>query len=203
MASNPVPKRGRAYRLLPQARFARSYFGISLLLLLISAGLLLWNPPVLSVIRPALVVTAVVGALILMVVILIHQTSYVVCEADGILIHLPFRSFFLPYAKVQTVRPDAFYRIFPPDEQSSWQQSVMSGVWSRTVVAVDLVEFPWSRRQFRMWGGKYLVQPHAPGVVLPVEDWMALRSELDERNAAWRVRQRPPKQSAQHPFWTT
>jgi hypothetical protein len=176
--------------------------GISLTLLLFSAGLLIWDPPALSMIRPVLVVTAVIGALILTLMILVRQTSYVVCQMDGLFIHLPFRSFLVPYANVRSVRPDALFRIFPPGEQSGWQRNVMSGVWSRTVVVVELNEFPWPRRQLRTWGGKYLLLPHEPGLVLPVQDWMALRTELDDRYAAWRLRQRPEKRP-KYPFWMT
>jgi hypothetical protein len=202
MTSNAVPEPSRSYRLLPQERFARGYLGISLMLLLLSAGLLIWNPPALSTIRPVLVVTAVIGALILTLMILVRQMSYVVCQMDELLIHLPFRSFVVPYAHVRSIRPDAFYRIFPPGEQPGWQRNVLSGVWSRTVVAVELNEFPWPRRQLRTWGGKYLLLPHSSGLVLPVRDWMALRTELDERYAAWRVRQRPDKRP-KSPFWMT
>ncbi len=203
MTSNAALKAGRRYRLLPQMRFAQSYLGISLTLLLVSAGLFIWNPPVLSIMRPVLLVTAVLGALILTMVVLIRMTSFVVCEEDGFLLHFPFRSFLVPYAKIRAIRPDAFHRIFPPGQQSSWQQAVMSGVWSRTVIAVDLVELPWPRRELRVWGGKYLLQPGIPGIVLAVEDWIALRSELDQRNTAWRVRQRTDSPEAKRPFWMT
>ena len=123
-------------------------------------------------------------------------------QMDELFIHLPFRSFLVPYANVRSVRPDALFRIFPPGEQSGWQRNVMSGVWSRTVVVVELNEFPWPRGQLRTWGGKYLLLPHEPGLVLPVQDWMALRTELDDRYAAWRLRQRPEKRP-KYPFWMT
>jgi hypothetical protein len=47
-------------------------------------------------------------------------------------------------------------------------------------VVVELHALPVSRRELTLWTSRYLLSADTPGFVLPVQDWLGFRGELDE-----------------------
>lgn len=174
------PSQGKRHPLLLQQELNEQNFWPCLLLLAVSGGLLAWNPEPFAGYRPHLIAILVASGLILILTSLLRLRAYARCREETLLIQLPFLRLEIPYSMVKTSRPAEFYRTFPPSEQRWTQRRFLRSLWHRTVVVVELERWPRPRFWLRLWLSKYMLCPDAVGLVLPVRDWMAFRTEFDE-----------------------
>jgi hypothetical protein len=181
-AQNEIkPARGsQRHPLLLQQHLNEENFWVCILILAVTSGLLIWNPPQLARYRTSLSVVLAGTGLILILTFLYRLRAYVQCHEDDLCVRLPFYRLSIPYATIRTTRASQFFRIFPPEEQRWTQRYFLRWLWGASVVVVDMEQLPRTRPWLRLWMGNYLVHPNEPSLVLPVRDWIAFRAELDE-----------------------
>jgi hypothetical protein len=179
-ASPGRPTRGKRHPLLYQKRLNEQVFWPCVGILAVSVVLLVWNPGELAACRPHLVVILVGAGLVLVLTFLLRLMAYVQCSDHGLLVHLPFYRLTIPYGQILATRPSELYRMFPPGAQRWTQRSLLRSLFGRTVLVVELDHLPRHRLWLRLWMGRYMLCPDAVGLILPVRDWIAFRTELDE-----------------------
>jgi hypothetical protein len=179
-ASKAIPKRGKRHSLLLQQRLSEEVFWPSLLILGVTGTLLVWNPAPLVQYRSHLAAILVGTGLLLVLSLIFRLMAFAQCREGGLWIRLPFYHLSVPYGRIKATRPTEFYHLFPPKEQHWGQRVFLGPLWGRTLVVIDLDELPASRAWLRLWMSKYMLAPHDVGLVIPVRDWMAFRTELDE-----------------------
>ena len=173
-------ERGTRHPLLLHQRLSEQHFWPSVLIVALSAVLLVWNPAQLKAHRPYLVVVLGGTGLILVVTQLFRLRAYAQCRASGLRLQLPFYHLTIPYREIRTSRPTEIYRLFPPEEQHWSRRRFLAPLWDRTVVVIEVDEVPRSRLWLRLWMGRYVLPPDSVGLIVPVRDWIAFRTELDE-----------------------
>jgi hypothetical protein len=173
-------KRGQRQPLLLQQHLNEQNFWVSLLIVGATAGLLIWNPPEMARYRGYLSVVLLGTGCVLILTYVYRLRAYVQCREDTLCVRLPFYRLAIPYSSIRATRPNEFLRLFPPEEQRWTQRSFLRWLWGTTVVVVDLEQLPAARPWLRLWMSKYMLDPRETSLVLPVRDWIALRSELDE-----------------------
>jgi hypothetical protein len=181
------PTRGKRHPLLYQERLNEQVFWPCVGTIAASVALLVWNPAELAASRPHLVVILVGAGLVLVLTFLLRLMAYVQCGDHSLQVHLPFYRLTIPYDQVRATRPTELYRMFPPAAQRWTQRSFLRSLFGRTVLVLELDELPRHRIWLRLWMGRYMLCPDAVGLILPVHDWIAFRTELDE----FRSRRRP------------
>jgi hypothetical protein len=179
-ASTAIPKRGKRHPLLLQQRLNEEVFWPSLLILAVSGALLVWNPAQLVRYRSHLAAMLFGTGLLLVLTLIFRLMAFAQCREDGLWIRLPFYHLIVPYARIKATRPTEFYHLFPPKEQHWGQRVFLGPLWGRTLVVIDLDELPASRARLRLWMSKYMLSPYDAGLAVPVRDWIAFRSEIDE-----------------------
>lgn len=175
-----VPGRSRRHALLFQRRLSEQVFWPSVAILVICAGLLIWNPDKLAPYRLSLMTALTGTGLVLIATLIFRMRAYVECGPDGVRIQLPLHQWTIPYDRIKATRPTELYRMFPPSKERWPQQQYLVGLAGATVVVLEMDELPASRFRMRLWLPKYMLCPDRTGLVLAVADWMALRSDLDE-----------------------
>jgi len=176
-------KNGKRYPLLLQKRLNEQVFWPSTLILVVGGGLLIWNPAGLEPYRPYLPVILVGTGLILVLTYILRLRAYAQCRSDGLRVQFPFLRLDIPYHEINTTRPTEFFRMFPPKQVRATQRAFLSPLFGRTVVILEMEQLPHPRAWLRLWMSEYMLPPDAVGLVLPVVDWMAFRTELDEFKA--------------------
>jgi hypothetical protein len=179
-ATEAIPKRAKRHPLLLQQRLSEEVFWPSFLILVATGALLFWNPAKLVRYRSHLAAILVGTGLLLVLTLVFRLMSFVQCREGGLWIRLPFYHLSVPYGRIKATRPTEFYHLFPPKEQRWGQRVFLGPLWGRTLVVIDLDELPASRARLRLWMSKYMLVPHDVGLAIPVRDWMAFRTELDE-----------------------
>jgi hypothetical protein len=178
--SDVLPKRGRRFSLLYQWRLNDMVFWPTLLIGALSAMLISWGPPRF---RGPLTAILFGGATVFAVTLLFRLRAYAQCRRSAFCLQLPFSRLEIPYRSIRTTRPTDLHRLFPPQRQRWTERRFLKPLFGRTVVVVELEQLPAPRRRLRLWMSKYMLSPDTEGLVLLVEDWIALRSELDEYKA--------------------
>ena len=185
-------KAGKRYPLLLQQQFNEQVFWPAILILIICAGLLVWNPPPFEPYRLHLGTMMAGTGLALILTFIFRLTAFVQCRLDGLRVQTPFQRLTIPYGEIRLTRPTQLYHLFPPDSQRWTQRSFLSPLWGMTVVVVEMEKLPHRARWLRTWMGKYMICSDVVGLALLVRNWMAFRSDLDEFITAQRRSQTRP-----------
>ena len=172
-------QRGARHPLLLYQRFNELLFWPSILIMVTCAVLLLWTPIELEPYRLHLSVALAGTALILFLTFAYRLTAYAQCRKDVLRIQLPLYHLTIPYEEITATRPTDFYRLFPPKKVPRLQRSFLYPLLGKTVVAVNLDGWPRPRLWLRLWMSRYMLSPESIGLIFPVRDWIAFRSELD------------------------
>jgi hypothetical protein len=172
--------RGKRYPLLLQQELNEQNFWVSVLILSLSAGLLIWNPAEFESRRSGLILLLVGSGLILVFTFALRLTAYVQCREDGLRLNFPFYRMTIPYREIRDSRASEMFHLFPPEEQRWTQRRFLKPLYSRTAIVLEMESLPRSRTWLRLWMSKYMLGPHVLGMVIPVREWMDFRNELDE-----------------------
>ncbi len=180
------PKRSQRHPIVLYQALNEQVFWPSILILAVSIGLFVWNPPELEPYRPHLLVIFVGTGLLLILTFLFRLRAYARCDSDALEVQLPFFSLTVPYRDIKASRTAQFARVFPPDEQRWTQRRFLRWLWGHTLVVVEMERLPRPRTWLKLRMGPYLLHPLEESLTLPVRDWITFRSDLDEALAHYR-----------------
>ena len=122
--------------------------------------------------------------------------SYAQPREDHLRVQTPFYRLKIPYANIRSVRPIEMRKAFPPASMGGSQRGFLDPYFMRTAVAVDLQGMPKLSPLLRVFFHKFVFSQDSPGVVLLVENWIALSHQLSNRIDSWRMRTSRPIRSA-------
>ncbi len=170
--------------LLLYRRLASYWLGPSLLLMLVSAGLLIWNRPAWRELRLVLVMTFLLPLVLLLVTFIMSRLAYVQCGKGALLIQLPLYRLHVPYESIIETRAAFMYELFPPARQRFSTRGFLEPLWSMSAVVVRLKYFPQPGQQLRLWMDSRMIIHD--GLVLLVKDYMGFRREIQATITHWR-----------------
>lgn len=171
--------------LLLYRRLADYFRTPSLLLMVVSAGLLVWNHPALQELRLVLVITFLLPLALLLGTFIMSRLAYVQCREEGLFIRLPFHRLDVPYESVVETRATLMYQLFPPSEQRFSTRAFLDPLWNMSAVVVRLKYLPEPRQQLRLWMDHRMIIQN--GLVLLVKDYMGFRREIQAAMILWRA----------------
>ena len=86
------------------------------------------------------------------------------------------------------MRPLEFAAIFSPVEEKGARRRLYQHLWAKTAVVVDLKGYPVAKWWLKLWFSPYLLHPKEQGLVLLVDEWMALVRQIEIRRGALQER---------------
>jgi hypothetical protein len=185
-----VAKPGTRHPLFLQQRLNEQIFWPSLLLIILCAGLLVWNPEPFQRYRFHLMVILVATGLIFILTNFYRLRAYARCRPEALRVQLPFYHLDIPYRQIRTTRLTELQRMFPLGSLRWTQRAFAEPLMGRTVVVVELEQLSLPRSSLRLWMSPLMLPPDVVGMVLPIRDWLTFRTELDEYVAS--LRRMPP-----------
>ncbi len=174
------------HALLLYRRLVSYYRGPCLWLLLVSVVLLVWDHPLLRVLRLPVVMTLLLSVILLLLTFVMSRLAYVQCGEDGMLIHLPLYRFHVLYDSIVQTRTASLATLYPPSRQPFSSRNFLRPLWQTPALVVHVELLPKSRQQLRLWMDSRMLLRSA--LVLLVEDHRALRSQIEEAMIRWRIR---------------
>jgi hypothetical protein len=91
----------------------------------------------------------------------------------------PFLRLNVSYQRVRRSTTVLMYSIFPPRSVSGWGRELLEPLSSKTAVVLDLNGFPVSPLLLRLLLSPFFFKDKTPHIVLLVEDWMGLSTDLE------------------------
>lgn len=179
---------GARHPLLLYRRLASYWRAPLILLLLVSAGLLIWDHPALRELRLALTMVLLLSLALVLLTLLMSRLAYVQCRADRLLIQLPLYRLHVPYESVVETRAAFISELFPPSGQPFSTRGFLNPLWKKSAVVVRLRSLPQPRRQLRLWMDSRMIIHD--GLVFLVKDYMGLRREIQHAMIQWRAGER-------------
>lgn len=110
--------------------------------------------------------------------------AYVQAQPGSLNIVTPFLRFRVSYKRMRSVRPTLTQQLFPP-EKSSWSlRSYLEPFYGKTALVVELRSFPLNPALLRLFLPEAMFARTTTGLVLVVDDWMKLSTEIDSFRGA-------------------
>jgi hypothetical protein len=114
-----------------------------------------------------------------------RNMAYVQAHRDHLRLVTPFLRTNISYRRVRSAHPVVFQKLFPPKEASWAQRQLLTPFYGKTVVVVELSDFPLSPGILRLFLAPQMFSPRSKGLVFLVSDWMAFSTELDSFRGTW------------------
>ena len=188
---------GKKFPLLIYRRWAKMLRVPSLLVIVASAAAW-WYAPQNELVENTewlfLVIAAVTGV-IFIYSLLAGRSAYVQCLPDYLRVRTPFLSVAISYQRILQVRPITFRSQLDLAKMKSPRRRMVQPFLGYTALLLELRGFPVSERRLRTWLPWFMFATEVTGLVLVIEDWMALSRQIttfsDRAIARRQERQRP------------
>lgn len=184
------------FPLLVYRRLARMWFWPSAPLFVLTAVLIVWNPPLLSELRWWFLPVTLIAAGVMVYALLARYTTYVQAHPHSLRVKAPFYRLSVSYGRLNIVRTVSFKTHFPPESLSWTQRQLAEKLYGHSCIVVELKGYPLSRGWLAILLNRFLLPDKTTGLTLLVKDWMQLSNEIEGARAEW-VNRRLLKRRAQ------
>lgn len=111
--------------------------------------------------------------------------AYVQAQPASLNIITPFLRLRLSYKRMRSIRPTLTQQLFPADKSSWALRSYLEPFYGKTALVVELRGFPISPTLLKLFLPEAMFARTTTGLVLVVDDWMQLSTEIDSFRGAW------------------
>ncbi|MBW8010169.1 MAG: hypothetical protein FVQ83_02850 [Chloroflexi bacterium] len=119
-----------------------------------------------------------------------RNMSYVQARQDHLRLVTPFMRLKISYRRIKSARPNEFVKIFSPRGLSWADKRFLRPYFSKTALSIILNGFPLPKPILRLFFPKHFFNPQEKyGLVIVVPDWMALSTEYESFQGAWKDKQ--------------
>jgi len=125
------------------------------------------------------VVIGVLSILIGIFFLIIRHIAYVQAFPGYLKFVTPFLRMNISYRRIHKTTPVEMRQLFPPQSMSSWMREIFAPLASQTALIVELKGYPISPVILRMFLSRFFFKDKTTHLVILVQDWMKLSSELD------------------------
>lgn len=183
----------KKHRLLLYQRLSGRVRGVLLLIVILLAGLVAYDllvAPVLgSLWYMAPVGLAAAFTLWYYYAVLMRRAALQV-RPDMLRLQGPLVGMNISYGRIHSVTPTLMSQQYPREQLSNHEQALLSAFTGHTCVLVELRSMPKGYERRRLWFHRLLFGEARPGLLLLVEDWMALTQDIDGAHVAWQERRK-------------
>jgi hypothetical protein len=138
---------------------------------------------------------AAIGGLITMVGIFfwsIRYFAYVQPYPTYLKLVTPFMRVHISYKRIQKTTATEMRYLFDYKKMSGWVRDIFSPLATKTALVIDLNGYPISPAMLRLFLHKFFFKDKTPHLVILVQDWMRLSSELESMRSG--IDPNPPAQ---------
>jgi hypothetical protein len=183
-------KKGRRFTLLIYKRVMDRLWAATLVLGLLLAGVWWqaiggWFIPLSIATETWVYMAALVVLVFSIFALLARRMGFVQAYADHLRLVTPFLRLKVSYRRVRSVHLAEFSKLYPPSQAGWAEHRLLMPFYGQTAVLVELYEYPLSPGVLRFFLPRQMFHPQMTGLVLMVDDWMALSTEIDSLFGDW------------------
>lgn len=131
---------------------------------------------------------------------IVRKSAYVQAASDHLKLVTPFYRVNISYQRMRSLHPALIMRIFPAGKQGWAENNYLEPFSNFTALILELNSYPLNPRLLRLFFPRQIFSPYSRGLVLLVDDWMALSTEVDSLSGTW-LQLRASNKSKQNPSY--
>ena len=112
-------------------------------------------------------------------IFLMRKAAYVRPYQDHLRLVTPFLRLKISYKRFHKTTVTKMIELFPATGMSSWRFEAMVPLMSKTAIVVDFKSPPMSQKVLRFFLSPFFFKDKSPHLVLLVDNWMRLSSEME------------------------
>ncbi len=113
---------------------------------------------------------------------------------DTLVLQGPLRRVKISYGRVATATTTKMVKHFPRETLKGSEWAMVEPYHHLTCIFLELNSFPRAFKARRFWFPRIMFSPVRPGLLLVVQDWMALSRAIDEARNQWAEARRSQQQ---------
>jgi hypothetical protein len=125
--------------------------------------------------------------------LVIRHIAYVQAFPGYLKFVTPFMRFNISFKRIHKTTTTEMRLLFPPKSLSNWVKDIFQPLASKTAIVLELKGYPISPVIMRMFLSRFFFKDKTPHLVILVNDWMRLSSEIDSFRTGTNPYARPPK----------
>jgi hypothetical protein len=115
--------------------------------------------------------------------LLIRKSAYVQPFSDHLRLATPFLRLNISYKRLLRTSSANMGALFPPRSVSKWQAEIIQPIAKMTAIVLELRGHPMSQSALRLFLSPLFFKDKTPHLVIVVNDWMRLSSEIESMRA--------------------
>jgi hypothetical protein len=116
---------------------------------------------------------------------LLIRRATVTVQPRVLLVQGPLRSIRISYSRITAVTSTQLVRHHAPKQYKGPERIMLEALGGQTCLHIELKSYPKQYQQRRFWFSRFLFSDIRPGLLLVVEDWMALSRQLEVARSQW------------------
>ncbi|HSM72373.1 MAG TPA: hypothetical protein VK851_12590 [Anaerolineales bacterium] len=125
--------------------------------------------------------------------LVIRHIAYVQAFPGYLKFVTPFMRFNISFKRIHKTTTTEMRLLFPPKSLSNWVKDIFQPLASKTAIVLELKGYPISPVIMRMFLSRFFFKDKTPHLVILVNDWMRLSSEIDSFRTGTNPYARPAK----------
>jgi len=109
----------------------------------------------------------------------LRQSAYVQPFSDHLRLVTPFLRLNISYKRFLRTSSSTMSALFPPNSVSKWQADIIQPIAKMTAIVLQLRGHPLSQSVLRLFLSPLFFKDKTPHLVIVVDDWMRLSSEIE------------------------
>lgn len=116
---------------------------------------------------------------------LLVRRAAVIVQPRVVIIRGPLRSMRISYGRIAAITSTQLVYHHPRKQYKGPSLVLIEAIGNKSCLHIELHTYPkqYTRRQF--WYSRFLFSEQRPGLLLVVDDWMALSRQLEEARLRW------------------
>jgi hypothetical protein len=115
-------------------------------------------------------------------------------QPRSLVVQGPLRAMRISYGRITTVTSSQLFRHYDAKQFKGRDLTIIETIGANTCVHVELNSFPRQYQQRRRWFHRFLFSERRPGLLLVVDDWMALSRQLETARGRWHDQHKASRQ---------
>lgn len=195
------PKPGRRHQNLLYYRTMDRVWGVSLFAGLFTTAWLvgIWYgilPPQPPLPRLLSIGGTVVLFAFTLFALITRRMGFFQARRDHLLIGTPFLRLKIGYKRIKGIRPSPFGFLSPPETADWGTRHFLEPFYAKTALVLELYSMPVARAFLKLFLAPQMFIPKTNNLVILVEDWMVLSTEIESRRGTARPLSSAHKPSA-------
>ncbi|MDX1473562.1 MAG: hypothetical protein R3309_05285 [Reinekea sp.] len=125
--------------------------------------------------------------------LVIRQIAYIQAFPGYLKIVTPFMRFNISFKRIHKTTTTEMRQLFPPKSMSGWVKDIFKPLASKTAIVLELKGYPMSPVLLRMFLSRFFFKDKTTHLVILVDDWMQLSSEIDSYRTGSKSYSQPVK----------